>query len=144
MEKKQGIIISHMFGQSTVDAFRRSYKQVKEVQTLTDETLKSILFNGAIVTEVEFGKLFRVSIGRPNNILAISTRYGPVVMKVTSKSCVEILMNRTLEPYAIRKKKELDLRLLSTYSAFVQFIGHTSGDTVFLNIGEMVEKDQTH
>jgi|SRR6185312_1516187 len=144
MKNNQGIITTSMFGESTVAAFRRIQKEVKEVQTLTDQSLHSILFNGDLIPHIGFGKLFRISLGRPSDILAISTRYGPVVMKIAGKAQVEVLVNRALETYLLYKRSELNLSLLSTHNAFVQFVGYKNNQVDFKNIGEMVELAQTH
>jgi phage portal protein BeeE len=140
MEKTVGIIKHYLYGESAVEALRRTYKQTKEVQTFTNESLHSMVFKGDSIPHIEYGKLFRVAADSHAHVLGISTRYGPIMLRAANKNTVEVLMNATLQPWLTEKKKNLDLGAAGRFGPVMQFIGYKDSEFIFLNIGEMVEQ----
>lgn len=141
MDKTTGIVKHSFFGQTSVETLRRVYKEVKEVQTLNIESLHSLVFNGDAIPHIAEGELFRIATDTHSNVLGISTRYGPIMLKVIGKHEVEVFMNHRLEPWLARKKRDLDLSLMGRYNAVMQFIGmkDEKENIEFLNIGQMLE-----
>jgi hypothetical protein len=142
MDKKVGIYTQSLFGESSVETLRRYWKDTKLVQTFTHQSMQSMLFKGDRIPHIEPGTLFRIDRGTNSGTLGISTRYGPIMLQPVSRSHVQILMNRTLEAYAVQKRKDLDLNRLGIRNAMVQFLGFKDGFEQFLNLGEIVERDE--
>ena len=150
MDKKLGIIVQCLFGVEVVSEFRKAYKETKEVQTLTDSSMRSMLYQGDAVPHIPYGNLFVVKVGRPVHILAMSTRFGPVVMRVTHRREVEVLMNRAVSPYYHKKLHEVGMSTSHIYNEMTKFMGISSdkrkypGDKPMLNLGQMIEQELTH
>lgn len=146
MEHKHGIHALSLFGEENVNTLRRYYKQTGAKQVLTDRSMHSLIFNGDSIPGFEYGTLLRINLGRRSDVLAISTRYGPVILQVTGKTSIQILMNKQLKKYATKKLQGLDFAKMGRYNAMTQFLGHHDKETgvTFYNIGEMVEQDQSH
>lgn len=150
MDKKLGIVVQCLFGVEVVSEFRKAYKGTKEVQTLTDSSMRSMLYQGDAIPHIPYGDLFVVKLGRPVHILAMSTRFGPVIMRVTHRREVEVLMNRAVSPYYHKKLHEIGMSTSHIYNEMTKFMGLNSdkrkypGDKPMVNLGQMIEQDLTH
>ncbi len=141
MNKLTGIISTSLFGETNASTLRQVWRDTKETQSLTDASLRSMLFNGDAIPHIPYGKLFRIDLGRRSTVLAISTRFGPIVLKPISKHHIEILMNRTLEPVSVKKRKDLDNDPPPRINPLLRYLGCVDRDQQFFNIGEMVERE---
>lgn len=100
MDKKLGIIVQRIFGMYAVNTFRHAHRETKEVQTLTGTSMRSMLYNGDSIPHIESGKLFKIKLTERNaTILGLSTKLGPIVMRITHAREVEVLMNESISFY---------------------------------------------
>ncbi|MDR3392180.1 MAG: hypothetical protein P4L77_10660 [Sulfuriferula sp.] len=116
-------------------------------QSLNTESLSSLILQGDHIPDIAYGEIFHVVPTRNNKkILAVSTRFGPVVFARVNSREISIIMNATLEPYIHRMCHQQMEGPLSNASILSLWLGHTihntyGGNRVWLNIGQMVEKD---
>lgn len=104
MDKKLGIVVHRIFGMQAVNTFRQAFRETKEVQTMTDESMRSMLYQGDLIPHIEIGHLFKIKLtSRHSSILGLSSQYGPIVMRVTHAREVEVLMNAAVDHYYTKR-----------------------------------------
>lgn len=146
MDKIVGMVKHSLRGDNS-KAWSSWCKKVKLKQALNTESLSSLILQGHHIPDIPYGEIFHVVPTRNNKkILAINTRFGPVVFGRVNSQEVSVIMNATLEPYIHRMVHQQMEGPHCNASLLSMWLGHRihntyGGDRVWLNLGQMVEKD---
>lgn len=131
-------------------AFSSWCKKIKRKQSLNTDSMSSMIMQGDHVPDIPYGELFHITPTRNNKkILAINTRFGPVVLSRSTSQEITFIMNASLEPYIHRMVHQQMSGPPSNASPLSLWLGHRivnthGGDRVWLNIGQLVETDFEH
>lgn len=124
MDKKLGIVVHRIFGMQAVKMFRQALRETKEVQTMTDESMRSLLYQGDSIPHIEVGHLFKIKLSsRHSAILGLSSQYGPIVMRVTHAREVEVLMNESISFYYLNHLHDVSAITSNIDQEMLAFLG---------------------
>lgn len=109
-----------------------------------------MILNGDLIPHLEPGTVFRVTPSPMNrHTLGISTRYGPVVVRVLTKQAVQFIMNAALEPYIPVMIAQQNNNGMVRATPLDLWLGHEIVHTHcenqrWYNLGEIVERMESN